>query len=105
MDINVTDENGKQSRVELKAGFSLMDMIRDAGFVEGTCGGMASCGTCHVFVEESWKDKVNPQTEDEGYMLESLADVVEISPNSRLACQIDLTEDLDGLTVSIAPQI
>ena len=105
MEIKVVKDDGENTTVELKSGFSLMDMLRDAGMVEGTCGGMASCGTCHVFVAAEWQEKVNPETEDEGYMLESLADVVEVTPQSRLACQIELTEAHDGLSVTIAPQI
>ena len=105
MEIKVVKEDGDSTTVELKSGFSLMDMLRDAGLVEGTCGGMASCGTCHVFVDDAWKEKITPETEDEGYMLESLADVVDIKPNSRLACQIELTDAQNGLSVTIAPQI
>ena len=105
MEIKVVKDDGENIAVELKSGFSLMDMLRDAGLVEGTCGGMASCGTCHVFVDTEWAEKITPQTEDEGYMLESLADVVEVTAQSRLACQIELTDAQDGLYVTIAPQI
>ncbi len=105
MEIKVITADAKSTTVELKSGFSLMEMLRDAGFVEGTCGGMASCGTCHVFIDAAWKDKINPETEDEGYMLESLAEVVDVKPCSRLACQIELTDAQDGLSLTVAPQL
>ena len=105
MKIHVESEDNEQIVVEATTGSILMEVIRDEGLVEGTCGGAVSCGTCHIFVDKAWIDKVSPQTEDEGYMLESLEDVVEIMETSRLSCQIELDESHDGLSITIAPRI
>ena len=91
--------------LEASTGVLLMELLRDAGLVEGTCGGSASCGTCHVFIEQDWLEHVGERTEDEGYMLESLEEVVEVKRTSRLACQIELEDRHDGLVLEIAPQI
>lgn len=67
--------------------------------VEGTCGGMALCSTCHVYVYSD--HELKPPSEDEENMLDQAFFVKE---NSRLGCQIKLTDDLDGLEVKLAPQ-
>ena len=86
------------------AGGNLMETLRDNDLVEGTCGGAASCGTCHIYVAADWIGKLGERTEDEGYMLEALEDVTEVKPVSRLACQITLEEAHDGLSLKIAPE-
>lgn len=67
--------------------------------IEGQCGGSMSCGTCHVRVDEDWQDRV-------GLASPAERDLLEFEPNfgpaSRLACQIALTEALDGLTLDVA---
>ena len=67
---------GDTKTVEIANGTSMMEGLRDIGLVEGTCGGVASCGTCHVYFAD--KAAAGAPTEDEGYMLEGLADFVEI---------------------------
>ena len=64
------------------------------------CGGACACATCHVYVDEDWKDKVPEKSEEEMDMLDLAFDVQE---NSRLSCQITITPDLDGLKVTLAP--
>lgn len=103
--LNVTDADGTATELTATPGVPLMNPLRDAGMVEGTCGGMASCGTCHVYIGEDWSAGTGERTEDEGYMLESLEEVVDILPTSRLSCQIVLTEAHDGLTLTVGPQI
>ena len=80
----------------------MMEALQDAGLVDGTCGGVASCGTCHVYFAD--KKAAGEQTEDEGFMLEGLADFVEIKEGSRLSCQIKVTEAHDGIKIEIAPE-
>ncbi len=66
--------------------------------IDGDCGGVCSCATCHVHVDEAWTDKVGPAGEGEKGLLE-LEDGVE--ENSRLGCQVKLTPELDGLVVRV----
>lgn len=100
--INVTDRDGTRHVLEALEGWRVMEIIRDWGLpIEGTCGGAAECGTCHVLVAPEWLDKLYPPREEEEAQLDQLP-VVE--PNSRLSCQILWTEDLDGLEVTLAPQ-
>ena len=63
---------------------------------------MMQCGTCHVYIAPEWADRVGPPSADEATMLEAL-DGVELRPTSRLSCQIQLGEELDGLVVEIPP--
>lgn len=100
--LNVTTLDGEKTTVEAKVGVSMMEALSAQGYVQGTCGGAASCGTCHVYFAD--KAAAGEQTEDEGYMLEGLADFVEIREGSRLSCQIKITEAHDGLNIEIAPE-
>ena len=68
--------------------------------IKAECGGACACATCHVYVDEDWKDKVPEKNEEEMDMLDLAFDVQE---NSRLSCQITITPDLDGLKVTLAP--
>ncbi|MHB9879749.1 2Fe-2S iron-sulfur cluster-binding protein [Pacificimonas sp. ICDLI1SI03] len=99
----VVTRDGTENNVEAEAGLSVMENIRDAGFDEllALCGGCCSCATCHVHVAEDWLAKVGPPNEDEEDLLESSDHK---RANSRLSCQIDMTEELDGLKVQIAPE-
>jgi ferredoxin, 2Fe-2S len=101
--VRVFDRDDNESEIEAPADAPLMYALRDAGLpVEGTCGGYASCGTCHVYVEAEWRDRLDPKTDVEMDMLELLtaADPV----RSRLSCQIVMQDALDGLTVKLAPE-
>lgn len=98
----ITTLDGEDKTVEAATGTLMMEAIRDAGLVEGTCGGVASCGTCHIYFAD--KDSAGEQTEDEGYMLEGLADFVEIRGGSRLSCQVKVTDAHNGAKIEIAPE-
>lgn len=100
--LHVTTANGKTQEVDAVIGGSMMEALQAAGLVEGTCGGAASCGTCHVYFAD--KDIAGERTEDEGYMLEGLEDFVEIREGSRLSCQLKVTDAHDGLKIEIAPE-
>lgn len=95
------DQGEAPKTLEVKSGELLMDSLRDAGFVEGTCGGVASCGTCHVYFEDV--KLAGTRTEDEGYMLEGLEDFVEIRDGSRLSCQVKINDSHNEMTLEIAP--
>lgn len=98
----VTDLAGEQHPVDGELGMSVMEIIRDNDFddLAAICGGCCSCATCHVYVDEAWLDKLPRQEEDE---YELVSETEAYQPNSRLSCQIEFTEELDGLTVEIAP--
>lgn len=82
-----------------EAGDSLLRVAQAAGMpLEGTCEGQMACSTCHVVVDRDWFDRLPQASEEEEDMLDLAAGV---RRTSRLSCQIELTKDLDGLTVSI----
>lgn len=103
--ITVYDQEGKEHILSADAQNILMEPLRDEGLVDATCGGAASCGTCHIYLRDDWISKCGERTEDEGYMLEGLEEHVEVKDVSRLACQIMITDELDGISMDIAPQI
>lgn len=101
--IKVIDRSGNSKEVEAEAGLTLMEIIRDDGFDEllALCGGCCSCATCHVHVDPSFADKLPEMTEDESDLLDSSDHRNE---TSRLSCQIEMTDALDGVTVTIAQE-
>ena len=101
--LHVKTADGQQLELSAEDGSVLMETLRDNGLVEATCGGAASCGTCHIYFEKP--NLAGEQTEDEGYMLESLEEFVEIRPGSRLSCQVNVSQELDGAHIEIAPEV
>jgi 2Fe-2S ferredoxin len=101
--ILVTDRKGSEFPVEATDGFTLMEAIRDEGKFElaAICGGMLSCSTCHVYVDPAWFDRLEAKSRDERELLEESA---HYEPNSRLACQVQITPALAGLRVTVAPE-
>lgn len=101
--IVVTDRNGACRSIELRSGLSLMEAIRDQGIDEllALCGGCLSCATCHVHVEPAYLSRLPAMSADEDDLLESSE---HRTAGSRLACQIALSDELDGLLVTIAPE-
>lgn len=101
--IHVTTRDGGQRDVEAESGRSLMENLRDGGIDEilALCGGNCSCATCHVHVDQAWLDKLPPMGADEDDLLDS-SDARQ--DNSRLSCQIPVTDALDGLAVAVAPE-
>jgi 2Fe-2S ferredoxin len=99
----VVTREGEESTLEAQGGLSVMEAIRDAGIDEllALCGGCCSCATCHVQVDEAFLSKLPPMSPDEDDLLDS-SDFRQA--NSRLSCQIPLTDALDGLKVTIAPE-
>ena len=101
MKIFVTDQDGERHELEGLDGWRAMEVIRDWGLnIKAECGGACSCATCHVYVEESWFERLRPPSDDEEDLLYSTLDK---KPTSRLSCQILLNDDLDGLRLTIAP--
>ena len=100
--LHVTTANGDSLTLDAAIDTPMMEALSAASLVEGTCGGAASCGTCHIYFPD--KASAGEQTEDEGYMLEGLEDFVEIRESSRLSCQVKVTKAHDGLKIEIAPE-
>jgi 2Fe-2S ferredoxin len=92
--------NGKEHVVDVAPGFSVMQgaLNNSVRGVIAECGGACSCATCHVYVDSAWIEKLDHKTEEETAMLDA---VCEPKPNSRLSCQIKITEGLDGLVVRL----
>lgn len=101
--LTIVTRSGQETTIDAQAGLSVMEAIRDAGFDEllALCGGCCSCATCHVHVDAAWTDAVGGPDADESDLLESSDHRVDAS---RLSCQIEMTERLDGLKVAIAPE-
>jgi ferredoxin, 2Fe-2S len=99
----VTDTDGDTREVEAEVGLTIMENIRDNDFEDlaAICGGCCSCCTCHIFVDEEWLDKLPAMEEDERDLLE---DSPVYQASSRLSCQIEYTDDLNGIRVTIAPE-
>lgn len=101
--ITIIDRSGSERSIAAKDGVSLMENIRDAGFDEllALCGGCMSCATCHLFVDDAYLDRMPPMSEDENDLLDSSDHRNELS---RLSCQLQMTEELNGLKVTISEE-
>ena len=101
MKIFVTDMEGKEHTLEAIEGWRVMEIIREHGLpIKAECGGCCACATCHVYVEEDWVDKLPEMREDEEEMLDEAFD---LQDNSRLSCQLIMSEEYDGLKVRLGP--
>ena len=97
--ITYIEFDGTEHPVNVKNGLSVMEgaVKNNVPGIDADCGGACACATCHVYVDEAWTDKVGPPSA----MEESMLDFAEgVQPNSRLSCQIKVTDDLDGLAVT-----
>ena len=96
--ITYIDDAGTARTVEAEEGSTVMENAVRNGIpgIEAECGGACACATCHVYVEEEWKEVVGEPEPMEEDMLDFAFDV---RPNSRLSCQIRVRSELDGLTV------
>lgn len=103
VDIYVMLRDGTKKEISAEPDSSLMEAIRDAGVEEllALCGGCCSCATCHVHVAKAWTDRLPPMSEDENDLLDSSD---HRDGSSRLSCQIPLSDDLNGIEVTIAEE-
>jgi 2Fe-2S ferredoxin len=102
--ITITDADGVTRTIEdATTGLTLMEVSKQNGVsgVLGNCGGGAACGTCHVYVDAQWYERLPAPDSIEADMLEMLEDTRR--ENSRLGCQIRLADAIDGLKVTVAP--
>ncbi|HEX4295923.1 MAG TPA: 2Fe-2S iron-sulfur cluster-binding protein [Rhizomicrobium sp.] len=102
MKIIATDRNGAEHTVEGRDGWSVMEILRDAGLpIAAECGGACACATCHVYVTGGWFEKLPARSDAEIDMLDM---ALAVEDNSRLSCQIICAPDLDGIKVTVAPE-
>jgi 2Fe-2S ferredoxin len=96
--INFIDHSGETRTIDAEIGSTVMEGAIRNGIpgIEAECGGACACATCHVYVDEAWQERVGAPTPMEEDMLDFGYD---IKPNSRLSCQIKVTDALDGLVV------
>jgi len=103
--INAIDRDGSEHRLEGRERSSFMEILKRAGLsVEALCGGSCQCATCHMYVDEAWLDKLKPATDFESATLEGEAEEI-LRPNSRLGCQVRWEEALDGIRITVAPEL
>ena len=97
--ITFIDHEGTKREVEAKPGQTIMEaaVANMIPGIDADCGGACACATCHVYVDENWLDKLKEKDEMEESMLDFAEDVRD---NSRLSCQIEMTDELDGIVVT-----
>jgi ferredoxin, 2Fe-2S len=100
--IFVRDSAGQMHKIPALSGWRVMEIIRDNGLpIKAECGGALLCATCHVYVDPDWAARIPPPRDDERDMIVDAA----MAPQdySRLSCQMIMTDDLNGLVVTLAP--
>jgi 2Fe-2S ferredoxin len=98
--ITYIEFDGAEHEIDVAPGLSVMQgaVANSVRGIIGECGGACSCATCHVYVDPAWLNRVGERSATEKALLE---EVIDEQPNSRLSCQINITEDLDGLVVRL----
>ena len=100
--ILVTDLDGQVHDIHGHEGDSLMELLREHEWgTPAVCGGLCSCGTCHVYIDADWLDKFPHMESDEQELLDVFSNT---TGNSRLSCQLVLQASHDGLKLTIAPE-
>tara|TARA_B110000263_G_scaffold147212_1_gene127700 strand:- start:180 stop:500 length:321 start_codon:yes stop_codon:yes gene_type:complete len=98
--ITYIEHNGKSHTIDVENGLSVMEgaVQNNIQGIDADCGGSMACATCHVYVKEEWLDKLTKKEDGEEDMLD-----MAFEPNkfSRLSCQLLVSDELDGLTVSL----
>ena len=99
--ITYIEFDGSETELEVQEGWSLMQAAVSNGVegIEAECGGSCCCATCHCYIEDAFADKLEPAADNELGMLEET--VSERKGNSRLACQVKVTADMDGMHVHL----
>ena len=98
--ITYVEFGGTEHTVEVANGLTVMEGARDNNIpgIEADCGGACACSTCHVYVAPDWVEKIPAKDDMEEDMLDYAFD---IRDTSRLSCQIKVTDELDGLVVTV----
>jgi ferredoxin, 2Fe-2S len=100
--IHVKTRAGELREIEATVNQSLMEALRDHGIedIEALCGGSCACATCHVYINERFRDRLPPLSDGESDLLDASD---RRQAGSRLSCQIPLTTALDGIELEVAP--
>jgi len=98
--VTIIEFSGKVHELDAEVGLSLMECARDnmVSGIEAECGGCCSCATCHCYVDEPWLEQIGKA---EGQEADLLAATSAPKPNSRLSCQITISDQMDGLVVRL----
>ena len=98
--IKYVEHNGKEHTIDVQNGLTVMEgaVQNDIPGIDADCGGGMACATCHVYVKEEWLDKISKKEDGEEDMLDM---AFEPKNNSRLSCQLTVSDELDGLTINI----
>ena len=98
--IKYIEFNGKEHLVNVPNGLTIMEgaIKNKIPGIDADCGGACACATCHVYLDETWVEKVSSKEDAEEDMLDFAFDV---KPTSRLSCKLTVTEELEGLTVNL----
>ena len=98
--ITYIEHNGKSHTISVDNGLTVMEgaVQNDVPGIDADCGGSMACATCHVYVKEDWLNKINSKSEGEDVMLDQ---AFEPKSNSRLSCQLVVSDQLDGLIVNL----
>ena len=101
--ITYKDSEGNSKTIKVENGLTVMEgaIQNDIPGIDADCGGSMACATCHVYVEEKWLDKISKAEEAEVDMIDM---AYEPKKNSRLSCQIIVSDELEGLTVTTPAQ-
>jgi len=101
--VTFIERDGTQRVLNVRAGQTLLEIAHEHGIdIEGACEGAMACSTCHVIVDDAWIDRLPDPSEDEEDMLDFAAG---LKATSRLGCQIEMTEELDGLVVQLPKEV
>ena len=99
--IKVKDKEGVLHELNAEVGSTIMEIIRDAGLdIEAACGGCCACATCHVYITNDKFNNLTAIDDDEESMLDQ---AFEVEKNSRLGCQIEYTNEMNGMEITLAP--
>jgi 2Fe-2S ferredoxin len=99
--LRATDQHGVEHRLPALEGWTVMEILKDAGLpLKAECGGALECATCHVYVDDAWFDRMPARRPEED---EKLDQAFAVRSNSRLSCQLIMASEFDGLHVTLAP--
>ena len=98
--ITYIENNGKEHSVDVQNGLTVMEgaVQNDIPGIDADCGGSMACATCHVYIKDDWYDKLDEKSEGEDDMIDQAYDP---KKNSRLSCQITVSDKIDGLVVCL----
>ncbi len=96
--ITYVEHNGKEHTIDVQNGLTVMEgaVQNDIPGIDADCGGSMACATCHVYVKDEWYDKLDEKSEGEDDMIDQ---AYEPKKNSRLSCQITVSDKIEGLVV------